>query len=327
MLINTQRPVIGSFVVNRKGWRWTQWTLIFFAIVAILAALAAGETYHPILKRRRAKQLGLPVPKQQPLKARVGMFLTIALIRPLHMMATEPIVGLICLYVACEFATLFTFFAAVPFIFSSVYGFGIEQQGLVFISIIVGCLLGALTVLICDVLLYLPQSRRHLSHKTPPEYRLYPAMIGSIGLPLGLFWLAWTARSDISWASPAVAIVPFAWGNLCVFVSTIQYTSDVYHGSTVASAASANSFARYGLAGAFPLFTIQSKPVALISYNYVAELERLLTSVFLVYTTLGIGWATSLLGFIAVALMPVPWAFFRWGKGLRARSKYETADV
>lgn len=241
------------------GWRWTQWTLIFSAIVAILTSLMGEETYHSKLKYRRAKNLGLSVPEQQPLKTRVGIFLTIALIRPFHMMVTEPIVGLTCLYVACEFATLFTFFAAIPFIFTSVYGFTIEQQGLVFISIVVGCILGAITVLLCNALLYLPRAKRYTPHKVPPEYRLYPAMIGSIGLPLGLFWLAWTARGDVSWVSPTIAIVPFAWGNLCVFVSIIQYICEVYDGSAVASAASANSLARYGLAGAFPLFTTQSK--------------------------------------------------------------------
>lgn len=201
------------------------------------------------------------------------MFLTVALIRPLHMMVTEPIVGLNCLYVACEFATLFTFFTAIPFIFTSVYGFSTEQQGLVFISIVVGCILGAITVLLCNVVLYLPRAKRYPPHEVPPKYRLYPAMIGSIGLPLGLFWLAWTAKSDVSWVSPTMAIVAFAWGNLCVFVGTIQYISDVYNGSAVASAASANSLARYGLAGAFPLFTTQCKPSDSI---YSAKLEPLL---------------------------------------------------
>lgn len=84
-------------------------------------------------------------------------------------------------------------------------------------------------------------------------------MIGSLGLPIGLFWYAWSARASVSWASPVVAIFPFAWGNLCVFVSSVQYMSDTYHGTVIASAVSANGLARYGFAGAFPLFTIQSK--------------------------------------------------------------------
>lgn len=33
-------------------------------------------------------------------------------------------------------------------------------------------------------------------------------------------------------------------------------------------------------------------------------------------------WALSLFGFLSVALLPVPWILFKWGKGLRARSSY-----
>jgi len=43
-----------------------------------------------------------------------------------------------------------------------------------------------------------------------------------------------------------------------------------------------------------------------------------------VYRNLGIDWATSLLGFISVALLPVPWVFFKYGKRIRAMSHYET---
>lgn len=41
-----------------------------------------------------------------------------------------------------------------------------------------------------------------------------------------------------------------------------------------------------------------------------------------VYEALGIGWATSLLGFISVAMIPIPYLFFKWGPKIRARSKY-----
>jgi ABC-type transport system involved in cytochrome bd biosynthesis fused ATPase/permease subunit len=43
-----------------------------------------------------------------------------------------------------------------------------------------------------------------------------------------------------------------------------------------------------------------------------------------VYSNLGINWATSLLGFVSLALMPVPWVFFKYGKKIRAMSRYET---
>ncbi|KAJ5403498.1 hypothetical protein N7509_003369 [Penicillium cosmopolitanum] len=283
-------PVIGSFIVNRKGWRWTQWTMIFFGIFTIFTSIFAKETFHPAIKRRIAKEHGQALPASPPLASKLRLFVTIALLRPIQMLLSEPIVAFVCLYVACEFATLFSFFAAFPLVFQGVYGFGIEDSGLVFLSIVVGCLLGALTVLLSDIFLYRPQASKFPGRNIPPEHRLYPAMIGSIGLPIGLFWFGWTSRTDISWASPVVAVMVFAWGNLCVFVSTTQYIVDTYHGLTVASAMSANSLARYGLAAAFPLFTIQ------------------------MYTKLGIGWASSLLGFISVALLPVPWLFFFEGE-------------
>ncbi|KAJ5189944.1 Major facilitator superfamily domain general substrate transporter [Penicillium cf. griseofulvum] len=295
-------PVIGSFVVNRKGWRWTQWTTIFFAILTGITILISKETFHPIIKRRRAKELGLELPPSSPLSSKLRLFVTISLLRPTHMLITEPIVGFICLYIACEFATLFSFFAAFPLIFQGIYHFNIEESGLVFLTIVVGCLLGTVTVILCNSFLYLPKASKHPEGQVPPEYRLYPALIGSVGLPIGLFWFAWTSRADISWASPVVAIIVFAWGNLCVFVSTTQYLSDTYHGLTVASAMSANGLTRYGLGAVFPLFTVQ------------------------MYTKLGPGWASSLLGFIAVGLLPVPWVFFKSGKRLRSLSKYETAE-
>jgi len=234
--------------------------MLFFCALSFLLIIPFGkETFHAVLMRRRAKELDRHVEPSPPMIDRVQLFLTITILRPLRMLVTEPIVGLICLYVSCEFATLFTFFAAVPYTFQRVYNFSIEETGLVFLAVVVGCVLGTITIILCDVFLYRREIPKHPPHMIPPEYRLYPAMIGSVGLPVGLFWMAWTARSDIGWVSPVMALVPFAWGNLCVFISTLQYTVDTYRGTVVASAASANSLTRYGLAGAFPLFAIQSK--------------------------------------------------------------------
>lgn len=258
------RPVIGSFVVTRKNWRWTQWTVLFFAAFSLLLTLFSSETFHPIIKRRLIRERGLKEPEAKlSWKAHVHRFAVVAVLRPIRMLLLEPIVSLLCLYVACEFGTLFSFFAAVPYTFSeAVYGFTLDQSGLVFLSIVIGCALGFLTIILCDIFIYrkqIPKFQPPQYRQVPPEHRLYPAMIGSAGLPIGLFWFAWTAREDISWGVPAAAIIPFAWGNLCVFVSSIQYIGDTYHGSVVASASSANSLARYAFASIFPLFTIQSK--------------------------------------------------------------------
>lgn len=43
----------------------------------------------------------------------------------------------------------------------------------------------------------------------------------------------------------------------------------------------------------------------------------------IVFEALGIHWASSLLGFAALALTPLPWVFFRFGPRLRGMSKYK----
>jgi hypothetical protein len=46
------------------------------------------------------------------------------------------------------------------------------------------------------------------------------------------------------------------------------------------------------------------------------------TDLFVVYDRLGIAWATSILGFISVALLPIPWILFIWGPKIRQKSAY-----
>lgn len=62
----------------------------------------------------------------------------------------------------------------------------------------------------------------------------------------------------------------------------------------------ANGILRYTLGAVSPLFIVQ------------------------MYRALGIGWASSLLGFVAIALIPVPWVLFRWGHAIRRKSSYDT---
>ncbi|KAK3196899.1 hypothetical protein K4F52_000243 [Lecanicillium sp. MT-2017a] len=293
-------PVLGAFAVSRQGWRWTQWVLLFFALFTIIFVATSRETFPPAIKKRLAKKRGQHVDPAPPLLQRIKVFALIGLIRPIRMLITEPLVTLNCLYVSINFGILFSFFAVVPYTFSKVYNFSVEQSGLVFLAVAVGCFLGLITVFACDMILYRRQMANFPPHKVPPEHRLYAAMFTSVGLPIGLFWYAWTAKESISWASPVVAIVPFACGNLCIFVCFSQYTADIYKGSVVASQASANSLARYAFAGAFPLFIIQ------------------------MYEKLGIDWGVSVFAFISVALMPIPWTFYKFGPKLRAKSKYDT---
>lgn len=124
-------------------------------------------------------------------------------------------------------------------------------------------------------------------------------MLGSIILPSGLFLFAWSTHYALHWIIPIVAQAITLFGSIQVYVSASLYMVDTYGPLYGASAAGASSLSRYTLGTVFPLFTLQ------------------------MFGRLGTGWATSLLGFCAVAMAPIPWVFYRWGPALRARSKYE----
>jgi hypothetical protein len=39
---------------------------------------------------------------------------------------------------------------------------------------------------------------------------------------------------------------------------------------------------------------------------------------------MGVDWATSLLGFVALAMLPIPWVLYKWGSKIREKSHYDT---
>ena len=45
------------------------------------------------------------------------------------------------------------------------------------------------------------------------------------------------------------------------------------------------------------------------------------------FNTLGVNWAGSLLGFLALAFMPIPFLFYMFGPRLRKNSKYAPTEM
>lgn len=120
--------------------------------------LTTSETYRKIILQRRAKRLNMPPPSSPldtaPRWQKIKFLLTVTLFRPMHMLATEPIVGVYSLYTAFNFSILFAFFAAYPFVFRGVYGMNIWQSGLAFLGIGIGVCLAVVTTLLVDKVIY-----------------------------------------------------------------------------------------------------------------------------------------------------------------------------
>ena len=258
-------PAVGGFTAQYKGWRWTQWTILFLMVPFYIYALGMKETYKKIILQRRAKRLGIPPPpKTGPSGlAAIKFLITVTLLRPVTMIFTEPIVFFFSLYTAFNFSVIFGFFAAFPIVFQGVYQFDNGFSGLTFLGIGLGCCLGVITAIVVDRIwyrkAYLKSHSEGRAGIVAPEHRLYVAMMGSVGLPIGLFWFAWTAREDVHWISPVLASIPFAWGNLSIFTAAALYLVDVYGPLNGASALAANGLMRYISGAVFPLFTVQSK--------------------------------------------------------------------
>lgn len=130
-----------------------------------------------------------------------------------------------------------------------------------------------------------------------PEDRIYPCIWGGMLLPIGTFWFAWTSYPSISPWPQIISIIPIGSGIYILFLQITAYTIDVYlmHAN---SAISALTIVRSLVAGGFPVF---AGPM---------------------YHNLGVQWASSLLGFLAVAFLPVPIVFYLYGAKIRKLSKF-----
>lgn len=162
-----------------------------------------------------------------------------------------------------------------------------------FLSMLVGILACCLFVAWYSNSYYLPRLRAR--RKVLPEDRLPPIMLGSIMMPIGLFWLAWT--SHVSWVAQVISLSFVGAGVMLIFTNGVAFIIDIYLTAS-ASALAANTIVRSAAAAGLPLAAPR------------------------MYQALGTAWATTLLGFLCVALMPAPFLFYKHGEKIRRRSRF-----
>lgn len=296
-------PIIGGFLGMNAGWRWVMGFLAAFSgAVWILGGLLVPETYAPVLLRKRADKLSKMTGKcyvsrvdHERGRPTLAESFKAALLRPWVLLFKEPIVFLLSLYMAIIYGTLYMLFAAFPIVYQQNRGWSQGIGGLAFLGIMVGMLFA--------VALTIPGNKRFakIAEKhagfAPPEARLPPAIIGSVALPVGLFWFAWTNGTSVHWMASIAAGVPFGFGMVLVFLSLMNYLVDAYT-IFAASVLAASSVIRSLFGAAFPLFT---------SY---------------MYDDLGVHWASSIPAFLALACVPFPFLFYKYGAAIRARCKF-----
>lgn len=204
---------------------------IFTGVVWIVCSLLIPETYAPVLLRTRAAKLSKLTGKvyvskldlgKEPLS--MGRRLKSSLSRPWTLLFREPIVLLVSIYMAIVYGTLYMMFAAFPIIFQVEKGWSAGEEGLAFLGITVGMVF-AIAFALFDNMRYMKIAKK-CEGDVPPEARLPGAIFGSILLPVGLFWFAWTDGNNVHWIVPIVGSMFFATGLVLVFLSLLNYLID-----------------------------------------------------------------------------------------------------
>ncbi|KAF2258697.1 MFS general substrate transporter [Lojkania enalia] len=288
-------PVVGNFVVQAGGWRWSEYVPCLLILVAFAFGIGMPETYGREIPRRRNKVRGLQPPHQPPAESgiTISQMATITILNPLKQLILEPIVIMISFTLALNWAVTFQWFITVPVVLQTVYGFTPQRAGLAFTGAIGGAALAALSTIVIEQWI-------HRSCKTTMaiEKRLIPAMYGGLMITASLFWIGWTADPTIHFLSPIFGTAIFIWGGLSVLISLVTYLFDAYPPAGTLAALTAAACTRIAVAGIIPLVIVQA------------------------FTNLGGNWTLSIFGFISIPCLAVPFALYKWGPVLRARSPY-----
>jgi len=296
-------PIVGGFVGETVGWRWVEGVMaIFTGVLWIALCVLIPETYAPVILRKRAKQLskmtGKVYKSQQEIDQgaiSVGEVFKTSLMRPWILLFREPIVFLLSIYMAIIYGTLYMLFGAFPIVYQQLRGWSPGIGGLAFLGVAVGMIF-AVAYAIWDNKRYAKISDANKGF-APPEARLPLCMVGSVLVPIGMFWFAWTNDPSINFMASIAAGVPFGAGLVLIFLGIMNYLIDSYT-IFAASVLAANSVLRSLFGAAFPLFTSQ------------------------MYSNLGIHWASSVPAFLGLMCVPFPFILYKYGASIRQKCKY-----
>ncbi|KAA8635154.1 hypothetical protein SMACR_06112 [Sordaria macrospora] len=300
-------PFVGGLINTFTSWRWTHYFLIICAgVLLVCVVVLVPETYHPVLLKRKAANLRKTTgdnrwhaPIERTTKSVVST-VGYSLLRPFQLLLLEPMCLILDIYTAVLLGVLYLFFGAFPLVFRTNYGFNLWQVGLTFMG------LGVSMVLACFITPVWTRIRNGLAEKRfkktgimkgEPEDQLPPVIVGAPLITGGLFMFGFSTYPWVHWIVPVIGSSIFGLGMSFAFTGIFTFLVDAYP-RYAASALAANALVRCSFAAAFPLFGIQ------------------------MYERLGFQWATALIAFITLGMMPFPYIFFVFGKRIRARSRF-----
>ncbi|KAG9100762.1 hypothetical protein FRC06_003760 [Ceratobasidium sp. 370] len=281
-------PIAGGFITQGIGYQWIFRIIsITSGVIGLFGVIFLKETYAPVLRRKYG------YPELTP-TGPLGHVLWANMIRPLQLLTGSLICFMLSLYMAVIYGFLYLLFVTFPTLFSEVYGWGPGVAGLAYLGPGVGFLVATIGGSKIMNSIYIKLSDRN-GGKGKPEYRIPSMFIGTVLVPIGLFWYGWSAQAKLHFMMPIIGAGIFGAGMMFSFMPIQLYLVDAF--TYAASAVAAATVIRSAFGFAFPLFGDQ------------------------LFTALGTGGGNSLLAGISIVVgIPFPLLVFFKGEQMRARN-------
>lgn len=293
-------PICGGFIAQRAGWRWIFWFLLCVsAAITIFIEIFNRETFAPVLIAKKTARLSKELNREDlrscyetegAVKPKLETF-RLGITRPLRMLFLSPVVAIFSTYMALVYGLLYLLLTTIPSVYITTYHWDPEITGLAYLGIGLGFFCGIIAVGTTSDKIVIAQSKKN-NGVYEPEMRLPFMIFFAIFIPISFFWYGWSADKAVHWVVPIIGLLPFGVGMIGIFIPIQTYLID-----------------------AFPVYSASAIAALTVSRSLLGALLPLAGPKL--YQSLGLGWGNSMLGFIALAMIPAPYYLWRFGGMIR----------
>ncbi|KAH7040976.1 major facilitator superfamily transporter [Microdochium trichocladiopsis] len=300
-------PIYAAHIIPSAGWQWVYYSASICTLVMSLALLLMKESRPSVILGRKIRVLRKTTTladlrwTNADLAQDWRAWGRLVLVRPMHILMTEPLVMLVAITSGLSWSVVYLFTESVVRVYSSM-GLGDSESSLAFLSLAAGVLV-TLAPRFADTrrIESLQAAGKHIE----PEDKMQGFAYAAPALTGGLVWFAWSvppAAVGVHWVVPTLSLVPIGYAvnetahALSGFLadSYVLYSASVFSGLALARAV---------ISGVMPLVAHE------------------------LYVRLDANQAGSVIAALSLVFAAAAVVFLRCSKALRRRSPFATYSI